>query len=75
MRAIKAFTTFVGDDDFDFTKVNKKLVFRFIQQLETNKLSSVTIKGYVSALGLVFDYLLVLFWIMTTPRGNFICAT
>ena len=56
MRAIKAFTTFVGDDDFDFTKVNKKLVFRFIQQLETNKLSSVTIKGYVSALGLVFDY-------------------
>ncbi len=56
VRAIKAFNTFVGSDDFDFTKVNKKLVFRFVQQLETKQLSSVTIKGYVSALGLVFDY-------------------
>lgn len=56
IRAITAFNTFVGSDDFDFTKVNKKLVFRFIQQLETKQLSSVTIKGYVSALGLVFDY-------------------
>ena len=53
IRAINAFSTFVGGDDFDFTKVNKKLVFRFIQQLETKHLSSVTIKGYVSALGLV----------------------
>jgi len=56
IRAIKAFNTFLGSDDFDFTKVNKKLVFRFIQQLEKKQLSSVTIKGYVSALGLVFDY-------------------
>jgi hypothetical protein len=56
IRAIAAFNTFLGSDDSDFTKVNKKLVFRFIQQLETKQLSSVTIKGYVSALGLVFDY-------------------
>jgi hypothetical protein len=55
-RAVTAFSTFVTSDDFDFSKVNKKLVFRFIQQLETKHLSSVTIKGYVSALGLVFDY-------------------